>query len=465
MPFIGPKPADTILDSTLITDGSITSAKIADGTIVNADLNSSAAIATSKITGLAASATTDTTNAANIASGTIADARISASSVQQHATSFDDNKILNDLSTLGLRVHTQENLNASNTNSASFDIFQDDSGIDTETNTDRNTDEYVSAVSGSVTDTNITLNASNYSTYLDTTNAKSSFRKFTSGSSTTAGDSQNVYDPTLANTIELASGATMSASNPIAASQEATLIEAIFNSTRNNSTYYLAENNDTSGPGGYRLLYFNMGFKTGKSFKPNGTTSFRWQNGSGGFANWELHASSSTANYNGANLSTVTSSVSNGSTYSATISQSNFYDVITARVYHGSNNSIMFDSLSVAGTLREDTIVVNATGNFTGTTITAPSSVSSMGAVITYQDNAGTNALNTDIVLQLSADGGSNYSTATLTALPDFATGIKMAKVNDLSVTAGTSINYKLSFANQASGSKEARIRGVSLQY
>ena len=129
MPFIGPKPADTVLDSTLIADGTITSAKIADGTIVNADLNNSAAIATSKITGLAASATTDTTNAANIASGTIADARISASSVQQHATSFDDNKILNDISTLGLRVHTQENLNASNSNSASFDVFQDSSAI------------------------------------------------------------------------------------------------------------------------------------------------------------------------------------------------------------------------------------------------------------------------------------------------------------------------------------------------
>ena len=41
MPFIGPKPADTVLDSTLIADGSITSAKIADGTIVNADLNRS----------------------------------------------------------------------------------------------------------------------------------------------------------------------------------------------------------------------------------------------------------------------------------------------------------------------------------------------------------------------------------------------------------------------------------------
>ena len=108
--------------------------------------------------------------------------------------------------------------------------------------------------------------------------------------------------------------------------------------------------------------------------------------------------------------------------------------------------------------------VINATGSFEGNAISV-SSTNKMGAVITYQDNVGVNALNTDIVLQLSADGGSNFTTATMTALPDFATGIKMAKVNDLSVTAGTSLKYKISFANQASGSKEARIRGVSLQY
>ena len=109
-------------------------------------------------------------------------------------------------------------------------------------------------------------------------------------------------------------------------------------------------------------------------------------------------------------------------------------------------------------------LIANATGSFEGNAITA-SSTNKMGAVITYQDNAGTNTLNTDIVLKLSADNGSNYSTATLTALPNFATGIKMAKVNDLSVTAGTQLKYKIEFANQASGSKEARIRGVSLQY
>jgi len=111
------------------------------------------------------------------------------------------------------------------------------------------------------------------------------------------------------------------------------------------------------------------------------------------------------------------------------------------------------------------TTTFNASGSFTSNNVTAPSSISSMGAIITYQNQSGTNTLNTDIILKLSADGGSNYSTATLTAMPDFASGIKMAKVNDLSVTAGTSLKYKIEFANQSSGSKEARIRGVSLQY
>ena len=82
-----------------ITDSAITSAKINDGAITNDDVSSSAALATSKITGLATSATTDTTDASNITTGTIPTARLDstldlssktvtlpAASVTAHAT-------------------------------------------------------------------------------------------------------------------------------------------------------------------------------------------------------------------------------------------------------------------------------------------------------------------------------------------------------------------------------------------
>jgi hypothetical protein len=51
MPFIGNKPSAIPLTSADIADSIITSAKIVDGTIVNADINASAAIVTSKLSG------------------------------------------------------------------------------------------------------------------------------------------------------------------------------------------------------------------------------------------------------------------------------------------------------------------------------------------------------------------------------------------------------------------------------
>ena len=109
------------------------------------------------------------------------------------------------------------------------------------------------------------------------------------------------------------------------------------------------------------------------------------------------------------------------------------------------------------------TTVGVATGNYVSTATTANSSVTSMGLVMTYKNELGTNTLNTDIIAEVSANGGTNYTTCVLTAAGTFSTGILQASAPEVAVTAGTSIIYRISFANQ--DTKTAWIYGVSLMY
>jgi len=72
-------PTDGAVTTAKLADSSVTSAKIVDGTIVNADISASAAIATSKITGLATIATSG--SASDLSAGTVPSAQLSTKAV------------------------------------------------------------------------------------------------------------------------------------------------------------------------------------------------------------------------------------------------------------------------------------------------------------------------------------------------------------------------------------------------
>ena len=422
------------------------------------------------------------------------------------ATGGDD-KLVNDLSTLALREATQSNRVAVGTSSQYVDVFQDTSGYTDGADTTRNASEYISTA-GTAGDSNtIAL----WTTQID------DHGDAVGGSPGTpivddTGKFQIQADDTNCQTFSSGNAA------PPSGLGTRSIRTANWDTGNNNNGYYIREvSGQTSdlnfGTGAFTIEMFVKQAGSGESnahqyifdfqsvsspnerltVAPYGTTNnqsyngsllaqgdYSWSNfgvgnwrhvayaryGSGNLAIWinGVRVQAATGGWNDINF-TDSSGLGLGQRYNGENSSYTYINNIRisniARYTPTSGSNITVPTSRFTGT----TSTVNATGNFTCPTITASSSTSSMGAMITYQDNAGTNALNTDIVLQLSADNGSTFSTATLTAMPDFASGIKMAKVNDLAVTAGTQLKYKISFANQSSGSKEARIRGVSLNY
>ena len=106
-------------------------------------------------------------DASKITTGTISNDRL-------NITEFDDNKIVNDLSTLALRQASDNDKSAYSTNSSFVDVFQDATGIDTTTNTVRNTSEYVNSVSLSPEPNTISLFRPNTTDHSSSTSSISS---------------------------------------------------------------------------------------------------------------------------------------------------------------------------------------------------------------------------------------------------------------------------------------------------
>lgn len=362
----------------------------------------------------------------------------------------DLNPIKNDIATLALREAVTSNRVGTSLVNAFMDQFENSDFI-TLTNTQRDATEFISSVNpgalnGSFTDASSSNfnNASNWTW---------------SGNNLTMDSSPD--NDLGSSTSEGASPVTFTADAPfrvkMGPSYNATGFGPYFGMTltTNDTSYgYFADDSaggfsiqGGSSHGDKGLWVYDTSNTKVNSNDYGNSYYFGFERTSSGII--KIFAETSAINFNETPIYTFTTAY-NGA----------YYFVINGQGGHRSDlDNIQWD-IGSAGS-------VNATGSIESTTINPGDSTtrSKLGIIILYKNNAGTNTLNTDIVAQVSADNGSNYSTVTLEPKGNFdSSGTKIAIANDVSVTSGTDLKYKISFANQ-SASKEARITGVSLLY
>ena len=443
--------------------------------------------------------------ASSITSGTLATARLGSGTANnstflrgdqsyQALSEFNDDKLVNDISTLALHQATNNNSAKYNLTNSNVDVYQDSSAIANLTNVTRNaTGEYISSVSSTMpTGTQLYLKSNS-----------------SPNNSTTIADTSGNNVP-----VSFGGGGKHITQNdvPIGAVSGTASTSAFWfdgNGEKIDASHTDMENQLTFGTGDFTMACYyrsnnaatqsaimNMGGigssvdYNGLSWSYNNSMYFRYRQSATNYINVAsagLGLSSDTwyhlavTRENGV-IKFWKDGVQSGSSHNEAynINVSGAGDSRSFKIGVASDNTRQFagrmDAMHIikgsalyTGTFTPPTAYYgtssNATGSYESTAQTAIASVNKISAVVTYTNASGTNTLNTDIVLQVSADNGSNWSNATLTAAGTFSTGVLQAVTNDVSVTAGTQLKYKIAFANQASGSKVARINGVSLSY
>tara|TARA_R110001592_G_scaffold33295_2_gene115522 strand:+ start:1981 stop:3432 length:1452 start_codon:yes stop_codon:yes gene_type:complete len=446
-------------------------------------------------------------SAAKLAAGTVPTARLGSgtansstflagdSTYKVAATEYDDNKIVNDISTLALHQATNNNSAKYNLTNSNVDVYQDSSAIANLTNVTRDaTGEYISSVSDNMpTGTQLYLKSNsspNNSTTIADYSGNSVAIQFDGGGKHI---SQGDVPIGATSSTKSTSAFWFNGTQEIKASHSAMETPLDFRTGDfTMSTYWRANSGTTS------TRFFNMG-GIGSLTDYNGM-SWDYIGGEEKMAFYYRTGGTTQISVKSAGLTTqndtwyhlavtrqsgvikfwkngVQSGSNHNEAYDINMANADSRDFKIGIGSDGENGfqgrmdamHIIKGSALYTGTFTPPTVYYgtssNATGSYESTAQTANTSVNKISGVVTYTNESGTNTLNTDIVLQVSADNGSNWSNATLTAAGTFSSGVLQAVTNDISVTAGTQLKYKISFANQATGSKVARINGVSLSY
>ena len=81
------------------------------------------------------------------------------------------------------------------------------------------------------------------------------------------------------------------------------------------------------------------------------------------------------------------------------------------------------------------------------------------------ENASGTNTLGTDVKVYFTADNSSWTEAASYTDAGTFSSGVKQITLGKTTVSSGSDVRWKIAFANQAAGSKVAKIHGIGTNY
>ena len=423
--------------------------------------------------------------------------------VSAHVTGFDDSSVRNDIATLALHSAIADNKAAYNLSNSFIDQFESDAGLDVQTDTDRNADEYMGSVSGTggldaYTKLLLHMDGSDGGTTITDSSARGATTYLTGNVHTDTtikkfGTSSLQFDGSgdYTHTGHTGDGAVGHNDYNLPATEDWTLDYWVYDQSPHDPTWgrHLGQAQDGSYDGwhvGYsgstqkvvfghdssttlftatNALSVNTWYHICIEHDDSADTVKFWINGvldttvtgAGSDANYDWHNEPKAfqmgrTNPNGGDLEGYLDEVRISKGICRT------QDPIDP-LYISSGTGF------TPPTSPYEAQTVNATGSFTSVNQTATAAVDSMGIVVLYKDAYGTASLNSDLVCEISANGGTNYSSATLVAGGTFSSGINIAAVSGVSVTAGTAPKYKISFANQASVSKETQVHGVALLY
>ena len=349
--------------------------------------------------------------------------------------SYDDTNVRKDISKLALQIAVDTNRAAYNLTNSFIDQFEDDSGLATQTNCDRTTDEYMTTV-------------------IDSWGADTEYKESDLNSTNLVNSNSNSFSPS-------------------------TLLDGTY-SYGQYGMYIINSSGYNKG------FYYEVGADSDFGLKTK-ITGVKWYSIEtlARFAYWRIYTAQDGTNYtnivatgadNSGNSDTTTLTANNADGWNRgnfstpfQVSNTNAKVLLKFGGYYDNGNQY-----AGIGEFRlyaqKYTGTTHATGTLISTTSTADSSRTKVSGVILYKDNEGTATLGTDLKVSFSCDNGSNWTaldatSGNYTAGSNFSSGIKTAYIKEVTCTAGTQVKYKVEWANQADGSKETQLHGIGVNY